>query len=56
MADHIGVGGNIIHADEQPTRSEMEGVVNAKGSQESGRRQPEQAEVLGGMAEDEAER
>lgn len=38
MADHAGAGGNTIHADEQPTRRETEGVVSAKGSKESGRR------------------
>lgn len=38
MADHAGAGGNTIHADEQPARRETEGVMNVKGSQESGRR------------------
>lgn len=38
MADHAGARGNTIHADEQPARSETEGVVSVKGSQESGRR------------------
>lgn len=34
MADHSGAWGNTIHADEQPARREMEGVVSIEGSQE----------------------